>query len=87
VEHDWTYQIGTAYPYFQGAGDAKRNARIAGETWWYWSRSPDSLVGHFVRNVSSTGVFLNYRRANAGYSGVRPALNLKSGILVSEINP
>jgi hypothetical protein len=86
VEHDWTYQIGTAYPYFQGADDAKRIARLAGETWSYWSRSPDSFYGIRVRNVSSTGAFGGIY-AYYGTGGVRPALNLKSEILVSEINP
>jgi serine/threonine protein kinase len=86
TEHNRTYRIGSAYPYFQGADDAKRIARLAGETKRYWSRSPDSGDGYSVRRVATTGAF-DGRGAHGDINGVRPALNLKSGILVSEINP
>jgi hypothetical protein len=90
--HSYTYQIGTAYPHFHGAGDAKRVARIDGETWWYWPRSPGSSYGSYVLTVLSTGEFYNinvfpFRLASAyiDRGAVRPALNLKAEILVSEI--
>ncbi len=85
--HNRTYAIGTTYNYFQvqGAGNAKRVARLSGDTRWYWTRSPGSDGGGGVRCVSSAGDFSLYRAYDT-YGGVRPALNLKSEILVSEIN-
>ncbi len=84
TDHNRTYPISTAYAYFQGTGDAKRVALLGGETWLYWTCSPDSALGRLVRGVSSADGFLYLRAYNDGY-GVRPALNLKSEILVSEI--
>ncbi len=81
--HNWTYPIGSAYPYFQGAGDAKRTAKIGWETWYYWTRSPVSGDCYRVRVVSPGGGFGH--SAARSFHGVRPALNLKSEILVSEI--
>jgi hypothetical protein len=86
--HNYTYRIDTVYYYFDGAGDAKRVARLDGETWSYWTRSPDSSGGLFVSHVLDTGEFSNYFYGRADtdvYVAVRPALNLKSEILVSEI--
>jgi hypothetical protein len=82
--HHYTYQIGTAYPFFQGAGVAKRVARLGGKNWWYWTRSPALNNGSGVRLVDLAGGFRNRYAFNAR-GGVRPALNLKSEILVSEI--
>jgi hypothetical protein len=84
--HENTYQIGTAYAYFTGAGDTKRVALLDGETWYsYWTRSPgSSIVARFVRGVSGTGEF-DYNNTADDSLAVRPALNLKSGVLVSEI--
>jgi hypothetical protein len=82
--HDYTYRIGNNYPYFEGAGNAKRVARLDGDTWWYWTRSAVSNYGFIVRLVSSAGEFYNYDFLFDSFA-VRPALNLKSGILVSEI--
>ncbi len=83
VENNYTYRIGDVYAYFTGAGDAKRVARIGGEAKWYRTRSPDSSDGYHVRNVNYDGEFIYYFANNDNF-GVRPALNLKSGILVSE---
>jgi DNA-directed RNA polymerase subunit RPC12/RpoP len=80
--HANTYQIGSAYPYFSGTGDARRVASLGGEGLWYWTRSPVSNGGVSVRYVFSTGGF-NSNRAYRDLIGARPALNLKSGILVS----
>jgi hypothetical protein len=85
VEHDWTYQIGTAYPYFQGADDAKRIAKLLGETMFYWTRSSDSDYGSYVRYASNAGEFYDFCDACYSNHGVRPALNLRSDALVSEI--
>ena len=84
-DHELTYRIGSVYAYFSGVGDAKRIALLGGEVRRYWTRSPASNYGGaFVRHVSSAGDFYDFRADN-DYSGVRPALNLKSEILVSEI--
>jgi hypothetical protein len=86
--HECTYPIGSAYPFFTGASDAKRVALLGDEACWYWTRSPGPGYGDSVRCVSSTGAFSYYSVLSAyssGIRGLRPALNLKSGILVSEI--
>jgi LAS superfamily LD-carboxypeptidase LdcB/serine/threonine protein kinase len=86
TSHSDTYRIGTVYPYFQGAGNAKRGARLDGEVWWYWTRSPDRAFDDRLCGVDSSGEF-GYGGALAYlvHDGVRPALNLKSGTMVSEI--
>jgi len=83
IEHKGTYQIGFAYNYFQGAGKAKRVTLLDGEPLCYWMRSPDSNRSFAVRSVHSFGAF-NYNIATYDF-GVRSALNLKSGTMVSEI--
>lgn len=83
-EHKYTYPIGSVYPFFQGSGDAKRVAMSSGDTWWYWTRSPETSTGFGVRIANLTGEF-TYFPAGNGRSAVRPALNLKSEVLVSEI--
>ncbi len=84
-----TYQIGKAYSYFQGAGDEKRVSYLDGDPRGRpWTRSPDKKGGSYVRYVDTIGGFsYDYFDGAANYSiiAVRPALNLKSGILVSEI--
>ncbi len=85
TDHKLTYPIGSAYPYFTGAGDAKRVARLDEQVWWYWTRSPDSDWAHNVRVVSNPGQFCGLGAYYGGSAAVRPALNLKSGVLVSEI--
>jgi hypothetical protein len=84
-EHEYTYPVGSVFPYFAKAGNAKRIARLGGTDLWYWTRSPDLGVGRYVRNVGNHGVFF-YNYADGILVGVRPALNLKSETLVSEIN-
>lgn len=55
----------------------------ASQNWWWWLRSPYSSYSNNVRDVdtdgSSSGDY-----AYGGDNGVRPALNLSSGILVSD---
>jgi hypothetical protein len=84
--HSNTYQIGTAYPYFADAGNAKRIASLDGVPRGYWTRSPGSDLGNSVCGVYYTGEFHHIKIAsNDPTKPVRPALNLKSEILVSEI--
>jgi hypothetical protein len=82
-EHKWTKPTNYVYPYLQEAGDAKRVARSGGEAWFYWTRSPASYSGNFVRSVTEVGDF-DAGLAYHFYREVRPALNLKSEILVSK---
>lgn len=55
----------------------------ASQPWWYWLRSPGASYSYDVRIVHSDGA-LNSGSAYSGGSGVRPALNLSSSILVSD---
>jgi len=84
TSHTHTHQIGTVYPYFHASDNAKRVARFSGEAVEYWSRTPGPNFDHVVRVVGSKGGAFD-KRAYSNNSGVRPALNLKSEILVSEI--
>ena len=54
----------------------------ASKNWWWWLRSPDSSVSRSVRCVRPDGSSY-YTYAYSSIDGVRPALNLSSGILVS----
>ena len=56
---------------------------IYGNSFFYWTRSPESRYDSLVCEISPGGG-LEYFPAS-GQSGVLPALNLKAGILVSEI--
>lgn len=55
----------------------------ASQNWWWWLRSPYSSNSRYVRNVHTDGSSSNVS-AYYGIDGVRPALNLSSGILVSD---
>lgn len=55
----------------------------ASQNWWWWLRSPNASRSYDVRHVYSDGA-LSYYSAYYGCVGVRPALNLSSGILVSD---
>lgn len=54
----------------------------ASKNWYWWLRSPFSSYSHSVRYVDSGGRIFS-DSAYYGADGVRPALNLSSGILVS----
>ena len=54
----------------------------ASQNWWWWLRSPYSSNSYDVRIVYTDGRS-SYDSAYYGEYGVRPALNLSSGILVS----
>jgi len=83
-DHNLTYPIGEVYAYYIGAGGEQRVSRIAGDAWDYWTRSPDSSNSDILNKVSSAGCITNSLPRR--HYGVRPALNLKSEILVSVIN-
>ena len=51
--------------------------------WWWWLRTPHAGYSHSARYVYADGT-LYYSSAYNGYWGVRPALELDSGILVSD---
>lgn len=55
----------------------------ASQNWWWWLRSPNASDSYHVRLVNSDGALVN-NYAYRGNCGVRPALNLSSGILVSD---
>lgn len=55
----------------------------ASQNWYWWLRSPSSSGSDNVRDVDTDGSSNNDYAYN-GSSGVRPALNLSSGILVSD---
>ncbi len=57
---------------------------IYGNNWFYWTRSPDLEYGYLLRCVYTNGDFSDDLAHYSDY-GVRPAVNLKSDILVSEI--
>jgi hypothetical protein len=78
-----TYQIGSVYYHFQGASDADRIALLDESASDYWTRSPNTSDACLVFGVKSSGEFA--KAFFVGFdSGVRPAVNLKSEILVSE---
>jgi serine/threonine protein kinase len=82
--HRYTYRVGTTYPYFQGTENPKRVACLNDKAQFYWTRSPGSVSGDAVCYVFQAGGFY-YSFAKNFIYGVRPALNLKSEILVSKI--
>ena len=51
--------------------------------WYWWLRTPDYSRAHYARRIYSDGSFGGSYACN-GYSGVRPALNLSSSLLVSD---
>ena len=55
----------------------------ASKNWGWWLRSPDSSDSYYVLGVGTDGSSA-FRAAYHGAYGVRPALNLPSGILVSD---
>ncbi len=58
---------------------------LDGNNWNYWTRSPDSRVEFGLRYVTPPGAFC-LCGAGDGRNAVRPALNLKSDIMVSEFS-
>lgn len=67
---------------FDNAKSGSKPATI-NDAWYWWLRTPDAGYAYYVRNVDSSGV-LSSNYASYGSYGVRPALNLKSDIFVSD---
>ncbi len=85
TEHKLTYQIGLPYPYFDRAGEATRIVKLNEYDGWYWTRTPASESGHQVIVVIDNGELgWRYYATFGKPTGVRPALNLKSEVLVNE---
>ena len=74
-----------AYATQQCINNTKSGSKPSGTTagWYWWLRTPSAGGANNVRCVYADGT-LNSYRAYHGYFGVRPALNLKSEILVSD---
>jgi hypothetical protein len=53
--------------------------------WYWWLRTPYAGLSYHARTVNEDGT-LNNSYANVGIRGVRPALELDSGILVSGVS-
>ncbi len=81
-KYEYTYKIGSDWGYFKDGKD--RISAIDGSNWWYFTRSPDVAYASTVRGVHSDGSLYSSGAGAADY-GIRPALNLSSDILVSEI--
>lgn len=54
-----------------------------GKPWYWWLRTPDMSSTYLVRYVRASGT-LDRNNAYSGIRGVRPTLNLQSGIVVSD---
>jgi hypothetical protein len=54
-----------------------------GNAWYWWLRTPRSSHASYARYVTADGSLI-YDDAHIGSSGVRPALNLPSSLLVSD---
>ena len=62
----------------------KTSSLSASQYWYYYLRSPLASYSYIVRRVYSDGALSHLHSAYYGDSGVRPALNLSSSILVSD---
>ena len=86
--------VGKLYPYYSITENSgakfeevldriviKRVAKLAGDFWWYWTRSAQNVS--FVNRVTQNGEFqIDTPTSHSG--GVRPVLNIKSETLLSE---
>lgn len=89
-QHEIVGTIGTTYPYFDGQNSEVRKALLAGNYIDYWSRSPSRVVSYSVLTFNTEGSLTipdSYQLFNIGpayrsYCGVRPAVNLKSDVIV-----
>jgi tetratricopeptide (TPR) repeat protein len=82
--HELTCPIGNVYPYFRGIIAKDMVVCFQGNAYWYWTRSPSSSYCDSVRYVNFAGGYSGNYASNRDV-GVRPALNLKSGTLVTSI--
>lgn len=85
TEHIDTYEIGSVYPFFEGAEGKLRTAMIKGDGWGernYWLRSPNTQGYRPVGSVYESGFFTN-DFADFDSIGVRPVVNVSSSAMVS----
>lgn len=76
---------GTTYPYYGGFFRSMAKNRITkfdNLNMWYWTRSP-GYSNYMVIGVNPGGGFMEYV-ANHGDHAVRPAVNLRADLFVSE---
>ncbi len=86
TEHERSYEIGTAYAYFDGP--EKRAARLDASYEEYWTRSPSThrITGTYTLNaVTEDGEIDKQQPSNFNWLGIRPVLNLDAGTMVSEV--
>ena len=81
--HFYTYQIGRAYSYFSDANSIDRAARLVNEPVRYWSRTPASYSEERIFIVCSDGHFTDVQ-PYYWTDGVRPVVNVRSDVIVSE---
>lgn len=92
---DLSASDGSVLNLFESANDTDRIAQVSQQVanysnydksgdWYWWTRSARASSSHHVRYVISSGSVSN-NLACSGYQGVRPALNLKSDLLVSDV--
>ena len=85
---------GSILSLFESATDADRIAQVSQQVenysnydktgdWHWWTRSARASFSYYARHVTSSGSMSSYLAYN-GSSGVRPALNLQSDLLVSD---
>jgi hypothetical protein len=74
-----------AYPTAEAVSrsEYKSGSLNASSPWYWWLRTPYAGHSHDARSVDTDGT-LYYLNAHGGHRGVRPALELDSGILVSD---
>jgi hypothetical protein len=84
--HDYTYPIGEIYPYFAQVKDEKRVTIFRGYPNSYLTRSPVTYdTEENIFTVDRDGVFYRHKTTYYGDLGVRPVLNLRNDVLVSEL--
>lgn len=74
---------GNSFKYQRNDPDGGMYVGPAGGYWYWWLRTPLASYAHFARRVGADGSLGNLD-AYLGYRGVRPALYLESGNLVSD---
>lgn len=84
-----TFTIGTVYPFFDGATNSDRIAKLGASNFSYWTRSPESWLEDIVHCFlidGSQGIYMRSDNKQAkDNNGVRPALNINPNMLVSGI--
>ena len=85
----WSYFSSAArrqcYPTAEAVSNSEYTSSSlnASSYWWWWLRTPNASSAYYARLVHTDGS-LNYYYAYYGDNGVRPALYLESGNLVSD---